>query len=255
MRVAALRPRRFLGSSLRPGSAGSSGPLPPKAREAGTKLALVSATSAIPAKTPRRKTNSIRTEQTKYWEIMCWGCWSGQKFGFGVRVAGLRHASVPLASAQPLETGLGKRYVTDFCPEIEYWDGFLLVNVYVGLHFIINNFRSIFSSFLYDASRKRSVVRGESRGVRRWAGCGVPAEGSRAPAGVPHILPAQRGTASVRNKSPNAGLKEVLLRFWRKQLQFMNITQIHRLPLLPNFEGNLIIWSLESKYFWRTKLD
>lgn len=40
---------------------------------------------------------------------------------------------------------------------------------------------------------------------------------------------------------PNPGLKEARLPSWRKQPQLVSIARIHGFPLLPNFEGDLII--------------
>ena len=88
-----------------------------------------------------------------------------------------------------------------------------------------------------------------------WAGCRLPTEGSREQAGIPRVLHAKHSTALVHNKPPNTGPKEVLIWFWRKRPQLMNISHIHRFPLSRNFEGGLIIWSFETKSSWRTKLD
>lgn len=165
------------------------------------------------------------------------GCWSGQKFVFGVCVAHLHRPLIPLARTQPFKTHLGNSM-----PLISSQDEILrhlsLVNVSMGLRSIGNNFRSTFCSFLYDTPYKGSTMRlsrgGQERrscGVQRWVGCHLRCS----------TLHATHSITPAQNNAPNTGPKEVLPQFWRKNLQLGNITRVHRFPLLSNFERHSII--------------
>lgn len=186
---------------------------------------------------------------------MYWGCWSGQKFGFGVCVAQLRHALIPLASAQPFKTDLGKRYVTDFFTRIKSWDSCRWLTstwVYISSSTISGIY---FAALVCDTPVSwRARAKEPSRLGVGWMSPPCrrqPGAGGHFPA---FCMPSTALPPYVTNPQI-LGCRRVLLRFWRKRLRLVNIARVHRFPLLSNFEGDLIIWSFETKYFLRTKLD